>query len=210
MRLSRFATATWLVAVAVLLFFTSARAQSVNEAGLRGTVTDASGAFIPKARITLTEVATNVAHHTVSDDKGAYSFRALPPATYKMLVEADGFGATEQDSITLTVNQQATLNTTLHPATVSSNVTVSAVPVLLDADDATLGTDVGSKYLVQIPLQNRDSFGLTFLAGGVTETTGSGVQDSYPAGTNFVCSPVAGLKTDEVRPFLPETCLPLM
>jgi Carboxypeptidase regulatory-like domain len=186
MRLSRFATAAWLVAVAVLLFFTSARAQSVNEAGLRGTVTDASGAFIPKARVTLTEVATNVAHHTVSDGKGAYSFRALPPATYKMLVEADGFGATEQDNITLTVNQQATLNTTLRLATVSSNVTVSAVPVLLEADDATLGTDVGSKYLVQIPLQNRDSFGLTFLAGGVTETTGSGVQDSYPAGTNFV------------------------
>ena len=69
---------------------------------------------------------------------------------------------------------------------VASNVTVNAVPVLLESDDATLGTDVGSKYLVQIPLANRDPFGLTFLAGGVTETTGSGVQNSYPSGTNFV------------------------
>jgi hypothetical protein len=82
----------------------------------------------------------------------------------------------EQDNITLTVNQQATLNVTLHPAAVASNVTVSAVPVLLESDDATLGTDVGSKYLLQIPLANRDPFGLTFLAGGVTETTGSTFQ----------------------------------
>jgi hypothetical protein len=103
-----------------------------------------------------------------------------------MLVEATGFGRVQQDNIALTVNQQATLNVTLHPAAVASNITVTAVPVLLETDDATLGTDVGSKYLVQIPLANRDPFGLTFLAGGVTETTGSGVSDSYPAGTNFV------------------------
>lgn len=185
MRILRFAAAAWLVAFTVL-FLSSADAQSVNEAGLRGTVSDASGAVVPNAHITLTDVGTNVAHNSVSDGSGAYNIRALPPATYKMLVQAPGFGAVEQDNIALTVNQQATLNITLHPATVASNVTVSAVPVLLDSDDATLGTDVGSKYLVQIPLANRDPFGLTFLAGGVTETTGSGVQNSYPAGTNFV------------------------
>ena len=185
MRILRSAAAAWLVAFTVL-FLSSAGAQSVNEAGLRGTISDASGAVVPNAHITLTDVGTNVAHNSASDGSGAYNIRALPPATYKMLVQASGFGAVEQDNIALTVNQQATLNVTLHPATVASNVTVSAVPVLLDSDDATLGTDVGSKYLVQIPLANRDPFGLTFLAGGVTETTGSGVQDSYPAGTNFV------------------------
>ncbi len=185
MSILRFAAAAWLVLVAVL-YIPSARAQSVNEAGLRGTISDASGAVVPNAHITLTDVATNVAHNSASDGNGAYSFRALRPATYKMLVQAPGFGTVEQDNIALTVNQQATLNVTVRPATVASNVTVNAVPLLLESDDATLGTDVGSKYLVQIPLANRDPFGLTFLAGGVTETTGSGVQNSYPAGTNFV------------------------
>jgi hypothetical protein len=185
MSISRFAAAAWLVLVAVLCI-PSARAQSVNEAGLRGTISDASGAVVPNAHITLTDVATNVVHNSVSDSSGAYSFRALRPATYKMLVQAPGFGAVEQDNIALTVNQQATLNVMVRPASVASNVTVNAVPVLLESDDATLGTDVGSKYLVQIPLANRDPFGLTFLAGGVTETTGSGVQNSYPSGTNFV------------------------
>ncbi len=185
MSILRFAAAAWLVLVAVLCI-PSTRAQSVNEAGLRGTISDASGALVPNAHITLTDVATNVAHNSASDSSGAYGFRALRPATYKMLVQAPGFGTVEQDNITLTVNQQATLNVTVRPATVASNVTVNAVPVLLESDDATLGTDVGSKYLVQIPLANRDPFGLTFLAGGVTETTGSGVQNSYPSGTNFV------------------------
>ncbi len=185
MRAVRFAR-TLLVATAVLLSLSSARAQSVNEASLRGTISDASGAVIANTRITLTDVATNIAHNTNSDSRGTYTFRALRPATYKMLVAATGFGTVEQESITLTVNQQATLNVTLRPATVASNVTVNAVPVLLESDDATLGTDVGSKYLIQIPLANRDPFALTFLAGGVTETTGAGVADSYPAGTNFV------------------------
>ncbi len=186
MRIFKFTATAWAVALAVLLFLTAARAQSINEAGLRGTVTDVSGAVVPHARITLTDTATNVAHNSVSDDKGTYTFRALSPATYKMLVNATGFGRVEQDNIALTVNQQATLNVTLRPATVASDVIVTAVPVLLEADDATLGTDVGSKYLTQIPLANRDPFALTFLAGGVTETTGAGTSDNYPAGTNFV------------------------
>ena len=185
MRASR-STRALLVAVLALLLASPGRSQSTNEAGLRGTINDASGKVIAGARITLTDAATDRARAAASGGGGDYTFRALPPATYKMLVEANGFGAVEQDGITLAVNQQATLNITLRPATVTANVTVSAVPVLLDSENATLGTDVGSKYLLQIPLADRDPFGLTFLAAGVTETTGSGIADSYPAGTNFV------------------------
>ncbi|MGB7549504.1 MAG: TonB-dependent receptor [Terracidiphilus sp.] len=161
-------------------------AQSTSEAVLGGTVSDSSGAVIPGAEVTLTDIGTNIARRTRTDGQGVYSFRALPPATYKMLVEANGFGTVEQDNIVLTVNQQATLNTLMKPASASTSVTVHSIPVLLDSQDAMLGTDVSSKYLLQIPLINRDSFGLTFLAAGVTETTGSGTQDSYPSGTNFV------------------------
>jgi hypothetical protein len=67
-----------------------------------------------------------------------------------LLVAATGFRIVEQET-SRTVNKQATLNVALRPATVASNVTANAVPVLLQSDDAMLGTDVGSKYLVQIP-----------------------------------------------------------
>jgi hypothetical protein len=153
---------------------------------MRGTVSDSSGAVIPNARVTLTDTGTNISQHTVSNDHGLYIFTALPASNYHMLIEATGFGSVEKAGIILTVNQQTTLNVTLSPAAANASVTVQSVPVLLDADNATLGTDIGEKYLTQIPLENRDPFGLAFLAAGVTESAGSGINDSYPAGTNFV------------------------
>jgi hypothetical protein len=179
----------YLLSIALLVILFSCRpssGQSTNEAVLAGTISDSSGAVIPGATVTLTDIGTNIARIAQTNAQGDYVFRALPPATYKMVIQAKAFGTVEQDNIVLTVNQKASLNTTLRPAGETANITVRAIPVLLDTEDATLGTDVNSKYLVQIPLLSRDSFGLTFLAGGVTETTGSGTQDGYPTGTNFV------------------------
>src|SRR6202050_423367 len=160
--------------------------QSNDQGEIRGTISDSRGAVIPGASVTLVDVGTNVAQKTTSNDHGLYVFTALHAANYRMLVESNGFGPVEKAGIALDVNQQTTLNVTLKPAAANASVTVEATPVLLDADNATLGTDVGTKYLTQIPLENRDPFGLAFLAAGVTETAGSGIQDGYPAGTNFV------------------------
>ena len=161
-------------------------AQSNDQAQIRGTVSDSSGAVIPHAGITLTDVGTNVSQKTVSNDHGLYVFTGLPASNYRMMIEAPGFGPVQKPGIVLAVNQQTTLDVSLAPAGANTNVTVESVPVLLDADNATLGTDIGEKYLTQIPLENRDPFGLAFLAAGVTESAGSGINDSYPAGTNFV------------------------
>jgi len=86
----------------------------------------------------------------------------------------------------LAVSQQATLDFTLSPSTVSESVTVTGQAPLLDTGNASLGTDVTNEYVRDIPLPDRSFFGLVFLAGGVTETAGQGTTDSYPAGTNFV------------------------
>ncbi len=161
-------------------------AQSSSEGQIRGTISDSSGAVIPNAQVTLTDVGTNISQKTVANSHGLYLFNALPASNYRMLIQAPGFGPVERPGIILTVNQQTTLDATLVPAAANTNVTVQSVPVLLDADNATLGTDIGEKYLTQIPLENRDPFGLAFLAAGVTESAGSGINDSYPAGTNFV------------------------
>ena len=161
-------------------------AQSSSEGQIRGTISDSSGAVIPNAQVTLTDVGTNISQKAVANSHGLYVFNALPASNYRMLIQAPGFGPVERPGIILTVNQQTTLDATLVPAAANTNVTVQSVPVLLDSDNATLGTDIGEKYLTQIPLENRDPFGLAFLAAGVTESAGSGINDSYPAGTNFV------------------------
>jgi hypothetical protein len=182
--------------------------QSNDQGQIRGTISDSSGAVIPGVHVTLTDTGTNVSQKTTSNDHGLYVFTALPASNYRMLIEAAAFGPVEKPGIVLTVNQQTTLNVTLTPAGANASVTVESVPVLLDADDATLGTDIGTTYLTQVPLENRDPFGLVFLAAGVTEAAGSGINDSYPAGTNFVSNgqrnATAEIRLDGVLTTAPE------
>ena len=73
----------------------------------------------------------------------------------------------------------------IHPLGVNETMEVSTTAPLLDTESATLGTDISSEYVHELPLANRNFFGLTFLAAGVTEVAGSGTSDNYPSGTNF-------------------------
>ncbi|MGA8290686.1 MAG: carboxypeptidase-like regulatory domain-containing protein, partial [Acidobacteriaceae bacterium] len=183
-------------------------AQSINETQLRGTITDSSGAIVAGAKVTITDVGTNISQTTTSNSTGTYAFTALRASNYKLLVEAPAFGPVEKEGITLTVNQASTLNVTLKPASQQASVTVQGIPVLLDTGTATLGTDIPSKYLVTIPLQNRDPFGIAFLAAGVTESAGSGINDTYPSGTNFISNgqrnSTANIRLDGVLITAPE------
>lgn len=161
-------------------------AQATFQAQIRGTISDASGAVVPNAAITLTEVATNVARTTRTDSSGLYILRALRPSNYVLRVEAPGFQTVEQKGIVLQVDQETTLNYTLRPAGTTTQVEVTEAAPLLDTESSSLGTDVTNEYVKQIPLLNRNFFGLVFLNAGVTETAGAGTADNYPTGTNFV------------------------
>ena len=170
----------------VLLAAVPALGQAINQSQLRGTIADSSGAVVVGADVTITDIGTNISQSTASDSHGGYVFTALKPSNYKLLVKATSFGPVEKDGITLAVNEESTLNITLLPSSQTTSVTVESIPPLLDSDSPSLGTDIPSQYLTQLPLPNRDPFGIAFLAAGVTESAGSGVSDSYPGGTNFV------------------------
>jgi len=161
-------------------------AQANYTAQLSGTVTDTSGGVVSGAKVIITDDATNIPVTAITDDRGAYVFTGLRPATYTFRVEANNFSAVERKGLVLAVNQRATLDVTVTPGSVSASITVTTQAPLLDTADASLGTDVTNEYVRDIPLPNRSFFGLVFLAGGVTETAGQGTEDSYPSGTNFV------------------------
>lgn len=176
----------WIIMAAYLAFSTLANAQGSYRAQLRGTVSDRSGALISNASVTIRDQGTNVASTTRTDEKGMYYFTGLRPSTYTVKAEASGFEPVEHTGVVLAVDQETSLNFTLGVAGVATNLEVKATVPLLDTDDATLGTDITSEYVKELPLINRDFFGLAFLSGGVTEAAGSGTQDNYPSGTNFV------------------------
>lgn len=172
--------------VGVFFFTAVVFGQSINQSQVRGTITDQSGAVIPGAKVTITDVHTNISQTTTSNGSGAYAFTALTAADYELTAQAPGFATSRQVGITLTVNQETTLNVTMKPATAEEKVTVNAVPVLLETGNATVGVTIQSQYLTHIPLEGRSTFALTFLSPGVTETAGMGIENSYPGGTQFV------------------------
>ncbi len=177
------ATLEFLLALA---FAPAVRGQATYTAQLTGVVTDSSGGVIPSSKITLTDEATNVPVLATTNDKGVYVLTGLRPGNYTLRAEAPGFNAAERRGITLGVSQQTTLDLSLSPRSVAETIVVTEQAPLLDTGSASLGTDVTNEYVRDIPLVNRSFFSLVFLAGGVTETAGSGTEDTYPTGTNFV------------------------
>jgi hypothetical protein len=180
----------WIIGAVLLvlciLFVSFAAAQSSYTSQIRGVVTDASGALVQNATVTITNEGTNISSTAKTDSSGLYILTGLRPDSYTVRVEAAGFRKEETKSVVLAVSQQATLNFTLKPLGVLTTVEVTTAAPLLDTESAAIGTDVTNEYVRDIPLYNRSFFGLVFLAGGVTETTGSGINDNYPTGTNFV------------------------
>jgi len=170
---------------AILGFALSAWGQGSYRAQLRGVVSDATGAVVANATVTIRDVGTNISSSAHTDDKGSYYFTGLRPSTYAVKAEASGFRPAERTGVVLAVDQESSLNFRLDMAGVSTTIVVTATQPLLDTDNATLGTDITSEYVKELPLINRSFFGLMFLAAGVTEVAGSGTTDNYPSGTNF-------------------------
>jgi hypothetical protein len=160
--------------------------QGAYRAQLRGVVSDASGALVAHATVTIRDVGTNIVRSARTNDKGEYFFTELRPSTYAVTVEASGFRAAEKTGVVLAIDQESSLNFKMDMAGTSTTVNVTSTAPLLDTDNATLGTDITSEYVKELPLLNRDFFALMFLAAGVTEVAGAGTQDNYPSGTNFV------------------------
>src|SRR5215470_7057482 len=161
-------------------------AQASYTSQIRGVVQDQIGALMTHATITITNDATGISATTHSDDHGMYILTGLRPAVYTINAAAAGFRPTEEKNVVLQVDQQTTIDFTLQPHGVTETVEVTEAAPLLDTESAAIGTDITNEYVRDIPLYNRSMFGLVFLAGGVTETSGAGINDNYPSGTNFV------------------------
>src|SRR5438270_8434419 len=172
------------VLVAFFLATVAAFGQASYTAQVRGVVKDQSGAIVTKATITIKNDATGIVTTAHSDEHGLYLLTGLRPAVYTIHAEGAGFRPAEEKNVVLQVDQQTTIDFTLHPLGVITTVEVSEAAPLLDTESASIGTDVTNEYVRDIPLYGRNPFALVFLAGGVTETTGSDL--GYPAGTNFV------------------------
>lgn len=155
-----------LAAVFALATACVSQAQTFGEIG--GQVRDQSGASISGARVTATNAATNAVRSGVSNDAGIYSFPSLPPGVYNLRVEAPGFKSATRQSVELQVQQSARLDFTMEIGQVTETVEVSATAALLTSENATIGTVIENKRIVELPLNGRNYLQLVSLAPNVS------------------------------------------
>lgn len=140
----------------------------VTDARLTGQVTDATGAVIPQAQITITNTDTNATVKATSDQQGEYTAPPLPAGHYKILTSANGFTDTLQTNITLTIGENATIDIALKTGSVNETVNVSSDVTIINASTAEISAVVGENSIKELPLNGRDPSSLVFLTTGVT------------------------------------------
>src|SRR5436190_14255251 len=161
----------------VLLSVVSLIAQT--QAGISGVIHDSSGAVIPGVMVTVTNPATNFVRTGISNEAGVYNFPVLQPGIYKIKVELPGFRTIEQNDVELQVQQSARIDFTLQVGDVSQTVEVEGTAALIATENATVGTVIENKRIVDMPLNGRNFLQLVALSPNVSY----GFSDSTQATT---------------------------
>src|SRR5205823_2646205 len=168
----------WLGTVASL------NAQSVT-ATLVGTVTDQSGAAVPKASLALTTLDTNVKRALVANESGDFTIAGLAPGTYRLVASEQGFKQTVVDRIELLVNQTARVDVSLQVGAVAESVEVSGASPLVASETSSIGQVINTNQIEDLPLKGRAVFNLALLSPATAPaapTSYAGGQRPMPGG----------------------------
>jgi len=148
---------------------------------LRGVVSDAKGAVLPEATVTLTNPATGFSRTTKTTGDGEYQFLQMPPASYVLTVTAAGFADAKQN-VVLEVSLPATLKVTMAVQGQSITVEVSDQAEPVNTTDASLGNTFDSRQVLSLPFEGRDPAAILSLQPGVAYT---GNNPAQTANDNF-------------------------
>jgi len=135
---------------------------------ISGTVRDSSGAVLPAATVTVTNVDTSVTKSLATNDAGVYSATNLIPGVYKVEASLSGFKTAVAEGIALEVNAHPRVDVVLQVGPTAEAVNVIAEAPLLQTEQTNLGQTVTQKQIEQLPT-GRNLFSLIPLAAGVSQ-----------------------------------------
>lgn len=165
-----------------IIFFLAAPLWGVGPTGtIVGTVTDPSGAIIPKVRITVRNVATNAQRQVETNADGDYTVTLLPPAEYEVTAEIARFRPSVYGNLNLDVDQTARVDFILQIGATSEAVEVSEAAPLVQTDTSTLGQVLDRRQVHDLPLNERNFLSFTLLAPG-GQMAAEGSQNSTQGG----------------------------
>ena len=158
-----------------LAFASTATSWGQALSGISGSVTDASGAIIPGANITITNDQTKVSTQTTATTAGSFRVTDLVPGTYTVRVQGAGFAPYILAGVHVDVATVATANAVLKPGETTQSVEVNAPAITLETTQPELGTTIESKLVQELPVEiagrDRQIDSFIFLAPGVSGST---------------------------------------
>jgi Carboxypeptidase regulatory-like domain/TonB dependent receptor len=160
------------LAACLLLASPVVHAQGVGASGtVSGTVTDPTGAVVPKGSVTAEDVSRGIRLTSTVDTNGQYRFANLPPGTYNLTAQIPGFQSQVQKGVTITVGQSAILDFHLQVASTNSVVEVSAAPPVVETERGSQSNTITQQYIEDLPIDRRDYLNFTLLLPGVADST---------------------------------------
>ncbi len=157
---------TILTTLLVLALAVSGLGQTLGE--ITGEIKDASGGVVVGATVTATNLGTNARRATTTNGAGVYSFPSLVPGNYSLKVEMQGFRTVARGDIQLQVQQTARIDFTLQVGQVTEIVEVTGGAPLLATENATVGTVVEIKQILDLPLNGRNFLHLIAMTPNVS------------------------------------------
>jgi len=157
--------------------------QGETTSAIIGQVSDASGAAVPGATVTVTNKETGLRRSASSDDSGRFNFPQLKPGAYSVKVEAEGFEPQQNDAVSSALGQKQTLDFRLKVAQSKETVEISSEAPILNPENANTSTTLNAHALQDLPNPGGDlTYPLQFAAGALINTAGSG--NDFVGGTN--------------------------
>jgi len=157
------------VVLLVILLLSSVSYAQAGRSTVRGTVRDQQGNLIPGATVKLENAERNFNRTQTTTQEGTYVFTAVPPGTYTIDVEAQGFKKTSLAAVQALVDTSVDADIALEVGNVSETVNITAgSEAPLNTTDATIGVAFENRRIEQLPLNARNVVGLLSLQTGVT------------------------------------------
>ena len=146
-----------------------------------GSVSDATGAMIPGAAVTVTNTGTNAVRATQTNAAGLYTAPGLVPGPYVVRVETAGFRPSAR-SLTLQVQQTARVDFEMEVGEVTESIEVTSEAALLTTENTTVGTVIDQRRIQELPLNGRNFLQLATLSPNVTAGFGTNNQSGRMGG----------------------------
>jgi hypothetical protein len=153
-----------------------------------GTVTDSSGAVVSGAAVSVVNEATNIEFKAASSATGEYVVASLPPGTYSVKAELQGFKPSLTKGVRLMATRSARVDIGLEPGAVQQAVEVQASAPVVNSENATVGNILEANTITTIPLNGRTLDRLIRISAGVTSDSASNPRvagSSYWGGIQF-------------------------